>query len=70
MSIARKCDRCGKLYEQSLIVEVLSSPSEIAKDWWRDNIRKDNHPYEETKIDLCESCQRALADWIEQGGKS
>ena len=65
MSIAKKCDRCGKLYEGNLLL----SPSEIAKGWWRYTIIKDNHPLDETKIDLCESCQRALADWIKQGGQ-
>lgn len=66
MSIAMKCDRCGKLYEKNIGLNA----SEFDKDWWRYSIRKDNHPYEETKIDLCESCQRALDDWIKQGGKN
>lgn len=65
MSNANKCDRCGKLYEDNRVL----SQSEIEKGWWRYSIYKDYHPYEETKIDLCESCQRALADWIKQGGQ-
>lgn len=62
MSIAKKCDRCGKLYENERIVDA-------GESWWRYSIMKDNHPYEEIRIDLCESCQRALADWIKQGGQ-
>lgn len=66
MSMAMKCDRCGKLFEKNKGLNA----SEFDQDWWRYSIRKDNHPYEETKIDLCESCQRALDDWIKQGGKT
>ena len=61
MSIARKCDRCGNLYER----ELMLSPSELAQsDWWRYSITKDNHPYSEERIDLCVACNKSLYEWL------
>ena len=67
MSIAKKCDRCGKLFEGILMLP----PSELLNsDWWRYSITRDNHPYSEEKIDLCVNCNKSLYEWLKREDKS
>ena len=54
----KKCDRCGKAYDP--LLENIN----IYEDWWRFNLRKDCHPYEEIKIDLCPDCRKDLYKWL------
>ena len=49
MSNAKKCDRCGKFYE---------------KTFRQIYVVKDNGCCN-TKIDLCDECQKELIDWVE-----
>ena len=50
---AKKCDRCGVLYEQKTIPAV--------------NVIIDNHPYGGCKIDLCPECQDELENFVSVG---
>lgn len=53
MANAKKCDRCGTLYEQTTIPAV--------------NVIIDNHPYGGCKIDLCPKCQDELERFVSVG---
>ena len=59
MSNAKKCDRCGKLYD---------TEEEIAIDYsdmrFRYTILKDCHPYPEMRLDLCKDCRLDLYKWF------
>jgi len=50
MAAAKKCDRCGKLYEHPGKREIL--------------ILKDYHPYPVGTLDLCEECYAELREWL------
>jgi hypothetical protein len=62
MSEAKKCDRCGKLYD----------PEEIVFDYsdmrFRYYLSKDCHPYPEFRLDLCKECRVDLYKWLLRGG--
>ena len=64
MSDIKKCDRCGNAYDP------LEAVITFEDEWWRYEVRKDCHPYEEIKIDLCLDCRMKLYEWIKEGGKS
>lgn len=49
--LACKCDICGKLYEGRKYTPDLT-------------INKYRHPYGDTKLDLCNDCQKKLEDWV------
>lgn len=51
---AKKCDRCGALYDPWAYGEA-----------WRYSVVKDCHPYPEHKLDLCHNCMYELEKWIE-----
>ncbi len=61
MANAKKCDRCGKLYD----------PEEIVIDYsdmcLRYVILKDCHPYPEMRLDLCKDCRIDLHKWLVKG---
>ncbi|WP_406543883.1 hypothetical protein [Pseudobutyrivibrio sp.] len=50
MAAAKKCDRCGRLYEHPGKRDVI--------------ILKDMHPYPTESLDLCEECQKELMEWL------
>lgn len=50
MATAKKCDRCGKLYEHPGKRDIC--------------ILKDMHPYPTESLDLCEECQKELMEWL------
>ena len=54
---AKKCDRCGALY--------VPFDYQNFKDAWRYSVLRDNHPYEETKLDLCYNCLFDLEQWLQ-----
>ena len=62
MSEAKKCDRCGKLYENYRGVEL-------------NNIGYKYHYVRLcgngvfTELDLCEPCMTELANWLREGGE-
>lgn len=53
---AKKCDRCGALYEHNI------------KFGWKYSVIKDCHPYPEQRIDLCHNCMYELEKWLEKSG--
>jgi len=53
---AKKCDRCGQLYMPHTYANI--------GDAWRYSILRDNHPYEEDRLDLCNGCKVALEKWL------
>ena len=56
MALAKKCDRCGKLYEHYY---DFNSCKVMVADM-RGGIEKEN-----IKKDLCPDCMRALTDFLE-----
>lgn len=53
---AKKCDRCGKLYEENEV--DIRNP-------FRYKITKDCHPYpDEIDIDLCDKCKEDFIRWL------
>ena len=63
MSDIKKCDRCGEVYDPLLTGITLDD------EWWRYEVRRDCHPYEEIKIDLCPDCRKKLCKWIKGESK-
>lgn len=62
MSEAKKCDRCGKLYDTE---EIIIDYSDMR---FRYELVKDCHPYPEFRLDLCKECRIALYEWLIKGG--
>ena len=60
MSIARKCDRCGKLYE-----EYNANPHEYKVNGFNLlTIRTEYSTYEHPRQDLCKDCMSELICWF------
>jgi len=53
MSKAKKCDRCGALYEHNFELYLNSY-----------YVSKDCHPQVDFKLDLCPTCQKSLENWF------
>lgn len=52
----KKCDRCGKLYEENEV--DIRNPFHY-------KITKDCHPYpDEIEIDLCDKCRENFKEWL------
>ena len=47
---AKKCDRCGKLYERAYVPDL--------------TINEYIHGYGDKRYDLCDDCQRNLEKWL------
>jgi hypothetical protein len=56
MSMARQCDRCGKLCK----------PKNFSTESYRYTVVKDLHPYPAVNLDLCEDCQESLVEWLNE----
>lgn len=56
MALACKCDICGKLYEARMSAPDLK-------------LTRYRHPYGESRLDLCDECQKKLEAFVEFGGK-
>ena len=50
MAKAYKCDRCGKLFERSLLPEI--------------GVFTDAYRIKDNKLDFCPECQQYLEDWL------
>lgn len=48
---AKKCDRCGKLYEWTGVRSKIE-------------VRIDNHPYGYNTVDLCPKCTEELREFL------
>lgn len=53
---AKKCDRCGVLFERPYVPDI--------------TIHSYRHPYGEDRLDLCDSCQHQLEEWLSYLHKS
>ena len=60
MAIAKKCDRCGKLYE---LYDYRDSPSKINGIMTLSFDSTDRY-YKHGPYDLCPSCSTELMDWF------
>ena len=58
--IAKKCDRCGKLYEEY----NLSNNSKKINGMMLLNISSNQHYYGHSLKDLCPSCSAELVKWL------
>ena len=55
---AKKCDRCGALFEEKELFD-------FSDDRMRYAIIKDCHPFpDQIKLDLCPSCQKGFFKWL------
>lgn len=62
MALAKKCDRCGKLYE-SKDVSVLGYM--INGLVLADRDKRNNGYYDRKYLDLCPACLVSLTNWLE-----
>ncbi len=62
MAMARKCDRCGKFYED-YIPENKDNPKYI-NGLSTVSINKERKFYNVDLVDLCEDCLKEFADWV------
>lgn len=62
MSEAKKCDRCGKLYECYKGVE-------FNKSGFKYNYVRISAAISFMDFDLCEPCMTELVNWLKEGGK-
>ena len=65
MSDAKKCDRCGKLYDREEIVSAI----DYSDMRFRYVLIKDCHPYPEIRLYLCKECRVDLYKWLMRGDK-
>lgn len=61
MALARKCDRCGKLYE---IYHVIGLPDDLTRV---STIRTGNNNAENMRRDLCPECMKEFIEWYKKG---
>lgn len=61
MALARKCDRCGKLYE---IYYATGLPDDLSKV---STIRTGNNNAENMIRDLCPECMKEFIEWYKKG---
>ena len=66
MADAKKCDRCGKLFEPYLKLDGFKNPKEFAKlNVMHINIDKQRvNPDENVFIDLCNECHESFSKWL------
>lgn len=64
--LARKCDRCGNLYEM-YIGDIVFGKSVSSNGIIFAEKTSDNSFSKRENIDLCQECMQELADWLEEG---
>lgn len=62
MACARKCDRCGKLYEEYNLKNDEKNPNGIMVL----NLDYQRKYYPHDAMDLCPDCMRKFQDWIKE----
>ena len=62
MACAKKCDRCGKLYEQYNSKNDRKNPNAIMVL----NLDAQRKYYSHGAIDLCPGCMKEFQDWMEE----
>lgn len=60
MAYAKKCDRCGKLYEEYNINKDEKNPNGIMVL----NLDYQRKFYSHTHMDLCPDCMKGFHDWF------
>ena len=61
MANAKKCDKCGELYEP---------PKHPLDEIWRYEVKYIAYFGDENKVDLCPDCQERLVGWLCTHSKS
>lgn len=62
MAYAKKCDRCGKLYEkQTPKLQTIGEFKTYGISWTMDIMNKE--------IDLCPGCEESFKNWFEKVGE-
>lgn len=64
MACAKKCDRCGKLYEQYNSKNDRKNPNGIMVL----NLDSQRRYFAHNALDLCPDCMKGFQDWL-KGGK-
>lgn len=62
MACAKKCDRCGKLYEEYNFKNDEKNPNGIMTL----NLDYRRKFYLHTAMDLCPGCMKKFQDWMEE----
>lgn len=62
MACAKKCDRCGKLYEQYNFDRDEKNTNGIMTL----NLDYQRHFYSHTVLDLCPDCMKGFQDWLKE----
>lgn len=65
MGLARKCDRCGKLYESYNI----KNDSENINGLITVNVDDDRKYYSHGVLDLCPECSGSFMKWFKEKGE-
>ena len=60
MSDCKCCDRCGKIYSRSEMINSFN----LNDVRWRYSLHYDAHPYDEYEKDLCATCLNSLYLWF------
>ena len=62
MACAKKCDRCGKLYEQYNLLNSKKNPHGIMTL----NLDGQRRYYGHDAMDLCPECMKEFREWLER----
>jgi hypothetical protein len=62
MACAKKCDRCGKLYEQYNLLNSKKNPNGIMTL----NLDAQRRYYGHDAMDLCPECMKEFLEWMEE----
>ena len=65
MSLAKKCDRCGKLYLHNFNRKNLKDFNGVTKVW----VNNDNSFERGEKIDFCTECKADFEKWFKEVSK-
>lgn len=65
MALARKCDRCGKFYDNYNMGDTISLRKTNGIMFI--NVQYNNKYYSCKKFDLCPVCKDTLVDWFLDG---
>ena len=68
MADAKKCDRCGKLFEPYLKSDRYKNPNKYICVIAIDKIVSANRYDNQTQMDLCQECAKSLDKWVKLGG--
>nr|DAP31923.1 MAG TPA: GLI-Kruppel family member HKR3-C2H2 domain, GLI-Kruppel family member [Caudoviricetes sp.] len=65
MANAKKCDRCGKLFEPYWKLDGHKNPQEFVKLLvMHTDLDNKNYPSENVYVDLCNECHESFSRWL------